>query len=125
MNDKIFQEVFDMLQEYLPTEWKKVVVYAAYSAGSYSINFHVMKADNLYVDCYNLKTCSKAQLIKLFMNINRVLEPSRKATTGKSAWTVFTMIVDNEGNMKTNFDYEDISETSIAYEKKWKEKYLK
>ena len=58
------------------------------------------------------------------MNINSVLEPSRK-TTDKSAWTVFTMIVDNNGNMKTYFDYEDISETFIAYEKKWKEKYLR
>lgn len=124
MNDKIFQKIFDLLQEYLPIGWKKVVLYAGYSTGSYSINFHVMTSDSSYVDCYNLKTCSKVQLIKLFMNINSVLEPSRK-TTDKSAWTVFTMIVDNNGNMKTYFDYEDISETFIAYEKKWKEKYLR
>lgn len=121
----MFQQVFDLIQEYLPIEWNKVVVYAGYGSGSYSINFHVMKSDNSYVDCYNLKTCSKAQLIKLFMNINRVFEPSRTAKSGKSPWTVCTMIVDSNGNMKTSFDYEDISENSIEYEKKWKERYLK
>ena len=125
MNEKIFQEVFDLIQEYLPANWKKVALFAGYTTGSYSINFHVMNEEGLYIDCYKLWTAPKAKLIKLFIEINKILEQSRKAEKGQAPWTVFTMIVDYKGNMKTHFDYEDISESSIAYEKMWKEKYLK
>lgn len=34
------------------------------------------------------------------------------------------MIVDENGNMQTEFDYTDISENAIAYEHEWKKKYL-
>lgn len=125
MNEKIFQEVFDLIQEYLPVTWQKVVLYAGYSTGSYNMNFHVMMDDGAYVDCYKLGTCSKAQLIKLFMDINKVIEPVRVSLGEKKIWTVFTMIVDADGNMKTYFDYEDIRESSITYEKLWKGKFLK
>ena len=40
-------------------------------------------------------------------------------------WSVMTMFVSSDGNMKTEFDYSDISENAIAYEQKWKEKYIK
>ena len=84
-----------------------------------------MNQNGAYVDCYQLKNCTRTKLIRLFMDIHKVLEPSRKQTNGQNPWTVFTMIVDANGNMKTYFDYEDISESAIAYEKTWKEKYLK
>ena len=125
MNEQIFQKVFDLIQEHLPTNWKKVALFAGYATGSYSINFYVMNEEGLYVECYKLWTAPKAILIKLFIEINKILEQSRKAENGQFRWTVFTMIVDCKGNMKTYFDYEDISEYVIAYEKKWKEKYLK
>lgn len=35
-----------------------------------------------------------------------------------------TMIVDADGNMKTEFDYSDISEDSIGYEQNWRKKYI-
>ena len=125
MNETIFQNVFDLLQDYLPEAWKKAVLFAGYTEGSFRMKFHVMNQNGVYVDCYQLKNCARAQLIRLFMDVHKVLEPSRKQTNGQKPWTVFTMIVDANGKMKTYFDYEDISESAIAYEKAWKEKYLK
>ncbi|MBR7161008.1 MAG: DUF600 family protein [Clostridia bacterium] len=125
INETIFQNIFDLLEDHLPDEWQKVALYAAYTAGSFSINFHVMDSSGVYVDCYQCKSISKPKLLKLFMDIHQILEPSRKTADGKQPWTVFTMTVDCEGNVKIHFDYEDIGNASIAYEKKWKEKYLK
>ena len=34
------------------------------------------------------------------------------------------MIVDKSGKMRTEFDYADISEISIAHEQEWKKRYL-
>ena len=123
MNEKTYQNIFDLIQDHLPPMWKKVVLYAGYSTGSFSINFHVMNMDGSYTDCHKLGISTKAQLIKLFMEINNVIKSSRKSVN-LEAWTVFTMIVENNGNMITHFDYEDISESPIAHEKKWKEIYL-
>ena len=36
-----------------------------------------------------------------------------------------TMIVDAEGNMKTAFDYTDLSHGNYQYKKEWKKKYLR
>ena len=34
------------------------------------------------------------------------------------------MIIDSNGSFKTDFDYNDISDNSISYEKDWKKRYL-
>lgn len=36
----------------------------------------------------------------------------------------YSMTVDSDGKMKTDFDYTDISNDVIEYEEHWKEKYL-
>ena len=33
MNDKIFQEIFDRLQDYLPEDWKRVIYFVGYTKG--------------------------------------------------------------------------------------------
>ncbi len=125
MNEKIFQDVFDKIQEFLPLNWKKVVFFAGYTNGSYSMKFYVQNNNNEeYVDCYNLPDKSRTKLIKLFMDLDRVLSESRKALGENNKWTVFTMTVNEDGNMKTEFDYGDHSEDLISYEKEWKKKYL-
>lgn len=35
-----------------------------------------------------------------------------------------TMIIDGNGNMKTDFDYTDLSRGNYQYKKAWKKKYL-
>ena len=58
------------------------------------------------------------------MNIDKIVSPQRKDLDEKNRWTVMTMIVDSEGNMKSEFDYTDISEIAIQYEREWEKKYL-
>lgn len=65
-----------------------------------------------------------AQLIKVFMNIDKIIKVERDKLDDKSKWSVMTMIVDADGNMKTEFDYSDISEDSIGYEQNWRKKYI-
>ena len=89
------------------------------------MKFYVQSKENEeYVDCYNLPDISRTKLIKLFMDLDKVLSESRKALSEKDRWTIFTMIVKEDGNMKAEFDYEDHSEDMISYEKEWKKKYL-
>ena len=121
--NNIFQNVFDLIQDYLPDGWKKTVLFVGYTKGSYSMKFYA-KTNSKYIDCFSFAGVSKADLIKLFMKIDKVLKAERDKLTGKDKWTVFTMLVDSTGTMKTFFDYDDHSDDMIEYEKKWKKKYL-
>ena len=58
------------------------------------------------------------------MNIDKIITPERKKLKEKDMWSVLTLMVDASGNMKADFDYTDISENTIEYERKWKDKYL-
>ena len=59
------------------------------------------------------------------MSIDKIVGADRRKLDEKNQWTVMTMIVSEDGIMTTDFDYSDISENAIAYEKNWKEKYIK
>lgn len=125
MNNEIFQNILDMMMPMLPEEWKKMILYVGYTSGSYSMKFYTADKNNVYTDCFSQKGANKTQLIKLFMDIDKILDKERNALDDKNKWSVMTMIVDNNGKMNTEFDYTDISENSIAYERNWKEKYLR
>ena len=50
--------------------------------------------------------------------------PIRKELSIKDTWSVMTLVVDDEGNFKADYEYEEISDDSIGYYQRWKEKYL-
>ena len=124
MNEKVFQEVWDKIQDYLPADWQRMVFFAGYTEDSYSMKFYSKPDNGSYIDCFRLPGAVKAKLIKLFMDVNKILAEERKKLDDKNKWTVFTMMVDSDGNMKADFDYSDHSEDMISYEREWKKKYL-
>lgn len=124
MNEKIFQEVFDLLRDFLPQNWTKTILFAGYTKGSYSMKYYCRTGNGTFTDCFILGGVSRADLLKLFVNINKILSKERMSLDDKNRWSILTMIVDDDGKMKTEFDYDDHSEDMLAYEKEWKKKYL-
>ena len=125
MDNELLQKVFDLIEPILPIEWNNMLLYIGYTSGSYSMKFYIRDDKANFTDCFSLKSVGKAQLIKLFMNIDKIIAPVRNQLEENDKWSVLTLIVDKDGKMKADFDYTDISENSIAYERKWKDKYLK
>ncbi len=124
MNDKIYQEVLNLLQDFLPKNWTNTILYVGYTKGSYSMKYYCKTGEGDFIDCFNLEGISKGSLIKLFVNIDKVLSKERTSMDEKNKWSILTMLVDNDGEMRTEFDYEDHSEDMIAFENEWKKKYL-
>lgn len=125
MDNKIFQKIFDILQPVLPNGWKKMVLFVGYTAGSYTMKYYTCDNQGRFTDCFSQSVINRTQLIKLFMSIDKAVSPERKKLNEKNKWSVLTMIVTDDGKMKTDFDYTDISDNAIAYEQSWKEKYIK
>lgn len=124
MDNKVFQDIFDILQPVLPKEWKKFLLFIGYTEGSYTMKYYTCNDSGVYIDCFSQKEVSRAQLIKVFMSIDKLLSPERKKLDVEHRWTVMTMIVSADGSMKSEFDYKDISESAIQYEREWESKYL-
>lgn len=124
MDNIFFQKIFNEIEPVLPNGWKKLILYVGYALGRYSIKYYTANADGKYVDCFK-QDVSKSQLIKIFMNINKLVEPMRETADSNERWNVMTMIVTSDGQMRSEFDYTDISENMISYEQEWKNKYLK
>ncbi len=122
MTEKLFQDLFDKLQDGLPKEWNKVVVYIAYTQGSYSMKYYVDAGNGEYIDCFKL--LGKTELVKMFMSIDGMIKPVRSSLAEKDRWNVLTLTIENSGKIKADYDYASIDENRIAYEEQWKEKYL-
>jgi hypothetical protein len=125
MKEVSYQGVFNSLHEVLPDDWCKVVLYCEYGENSYSMKYFVDTGAGEYVDCFNLKDISRKDIIKTFAVIDSQIMPVRKELSEKDKWTVMTLVVDDTGNFKVYYEYTDISDDSIEYFRKWKNKYLK
>ena len=122
MNDRIYQLIFDKLEQYLPNYWDRLVVYLEHGAGSYSYSFFV-KVGTSYTKCYDLKGINEDDLMTSFAQIEKAVSVER-AKSKTELWTNMTMVVEATGKMKTAFDYTDLSSGSYQYKKSWKKAYL-
>lgn len=120
MNDKIYQMIFNEVVDFLPSEWTNVVIYLEHGEEAYSYSFYV-KVSGKYVKCFDLDI-SENELFAAFARIEKKVSKERSKLD--KCWSNMTMIVDDEGNMKTAFDYTDLSHGNYQYKKAWKKKYL-
>ncbi len=121
MNETVYQNIYEELNKYLMPGWEKLVVYLEYGNASYSFSFFVKNGKD-YLKCYDLQGVSEEELAKSFKKIDNLISKERGKL--KDVWTNMTMVVDNEGNMHTDYDYTDLSEGTYQFKKNWKKKYL-
>lgn len=121
INEKIYQNIYDELDKYLPSGWSKLVVYLEYGKASYSFSFYV-KMDGKYVKCYDLPGISDDDLTASFKRMDKII--SKERSKDKEPWSSMTVIVDSSGRMHADLDYTDLSEGNYQFKKDWKKKYL-
>ena len=124
MKNLPYQSIFNTLQEVMPKNWHRIIFYAEYDDNSYSMKYFVDLGDGQYTDCFKLKNISKNEIINTFAVIDSQIMPIRKELDKKDTWSVMTLIVDESGKFKAEYEYDDISNNSIEYYRKWKDKYL-
>lgn len=120
VNEKIFQTIFDELSKFLQNKWERLVIYLEHGEEAYSYLFYV-KEEGKYSQCFDLGFSEK-EILKSFSKIEKIVSKERDGMNEK--WTNMTMVIDDKGNMKTDFDYTDLSEGNYRYKKEWKKKYL-
>ena len=119
ISDKDFQEIFEILNGFLPEAWERMVIYLEYGEDSYSMSFYIKK-NNKYVKCYDLPGVTEDELMKAFGKIDKNVYKKQK----QEGWSNCTIIIDSSRKIHADFDYTDLSEGTYKYHKDWKKKYL-
>ena len=120
MDQELFQNVFDQITGALPETWEKVTFYAAYIGTSYTMKYYVSTANEKNVSCFELPGITKAALVRSFLQVDKALSKVRVALDGSNRWNVLTMVAEKNGHFKAFYDYADLSENAIEYERSWR-----
>ena len=120
--ETLYHDIFMEIAPFLPEKWDKVILMANYGESSHSIYIYV-KNDTVYTESEDWGY-PDSQVFKLSRAIHKRIKQERSQLTGKDLWYTLTLCVDPDGSFKADYDYEDVSEYSLAYTRAWREKYL-
>lgn len=123
MKDEVFQKVFDVIYPILPEDWNCFVVRGLFSQIGNEIKILIRDGSKTYHDCYALGIPNE-EVMEISQIIYEELLKLRQSTE-KEPWNGITMIVDNEGNFTSDFDYSEIEPFSHEYDSAWERRYLK
>lgn len=116
-----YQEIFNIIQELLPNDWKSVVFYAEYYEGAYMMKFYIKQENGKIIDCFDMGIPLDT-IGDFFEMIDGIIEPEWKKLEDK--WSNMTMVVNQNGEFKVDFGYEDFPQGE-GYSKFLDEWYIK
>ena len=119
-----FQKIYELLSTVLPNSWKKVVFRAEYRDGNYTMKYYVKDSDDKYIDCYDIPNTSEDDIVNTYIEIDKLLFPIRQKLEPNKRWNVITCVIDSDGNIKTEYSYDDIEKDYSSFINKWKKQYL-
>lgn len=115
----VINEIWELIEDIIPDGFNKICFYVVYSVNSFEMNFYV-NINGQYLDAFHLGV-SKSKILSIFIKIDKMI---KKVKFYSNKPTAITLMIDNNGMVKTDMDYNDHSEDSIEYIRNWKKKYL-
>jgi uncharacterized protein (TIGR01741 family) len=129
--NNIYQKIAHTIIETIPEKWSKVFVYGEITEDVRTAFFYYYPA-NVSTPIYshdipNIFAIEKGDYKKLWRQLLDNLEELWREfkNNGQDPWTNLTLIFDNQGNVKIDYDYEDLSDAD-DHERRiiWEYKYL-
>lgn len=121
MNEQMFAQVADVLQDQLPADWEKVVFFAAYLTDSYEMKFFVKTPGKPYIDCFSLPGGDDMELLDAFVRIDTILAPYREK---EGRWNIMTLSLTRDGDFQAQFDYQEVDDDFIDLLHEREAKYI-
>ncbi|WP_010531720.1 immunity protein YezG family protein [Lentibacillus jeotgali] len=130
--EQIYQQVANTLVNIIPEQWKKLYLYAEIREGYKKVYFYYYPENGnnpVYsldiIDLFNMDEDMfdelENELYSCFSNLREEFK-----TQEQEPWTYLTFILENSGQMKINYSYEDVSQLDpVEKQEKWEAEYLK
>lgn len=124
-DQKMLQSIASTLENTLPSDWSTVAFYAELSEGAFSMEYFVKQAEGKsFIKCFDLPGIEKAQLMKDFLALNKVISAERSALKADKRWGSMTLVLQSNGKFKVEYDYSDMTDKPYARKQAWKKRYL-
>ena len=108
----MYQDIFAVIKQYLPENWKKVAIFDMEINTTSEIKFYVDFGEG-YKDCFDLY--SSENLDNIFDEIRAITRPVNNKLPQKYKWCVIKMFITVEQEMNVEYEYNNILENSIDY----------
>ena len=120
--DEFVKVIFDLLIEFLPSDWGKMVLHITLGNNNQSVSLFVKdKYSSKYysfVDLQNIGIFSKYEFQNVSMKIGEASREYQKSFEKK--WTGYTLVVFREGKNYIDFEYEcNLNTLPIGWDKKY------
>ena len=118
MIERITNDIFGLIDEYLPEKWGKCILHAIIKENYYSITFYV-KVNDEFIQCFDLfrkYNIEYSELNALFESIYNLCKPE----CDNEDYNAFTLIIEPSGHFTVNYHYD---KTEFDLES-WEEEYL-
>lgn len=86
MNNDMFQKIFDVLIEFLPNNWSKLVYIAEYYEGSFSMKCYVKIQDSNYICCFDMDNFDNNKFMISSVELNKVISANRLQLSEDKRW---------------------------------------
>ncbi len=128
----IYQKVANILVDMIPEYWEKILLYAEVREGFSQVYFYYYPKNQekpVYsLDIPDIFNVDKHQHKKLKQELYKCFEElwNEFNVQDQDQWEYLTYILNNSGQMKLNYGYDDISQISPdEKQEKWEAEYLK
>lgn len=128
----LYQKVANILVDMIPEDWKKIFLYAEVREGFSQVYFYYYPANQekpVYsLDIPDFFNVDKRQHKEWKQELYKYCEElwNEFKVQEQDQWTNLTYILDNTGQMKLNYGYDDISQISPdEKQEQWEAEYLK
>ncbi len=123
MTDVSYENLFRTIYPSLPVGWQKVVIHAVFIEDSCSIKYYIKQANGTYCDCFDIDY-DQAKVLEIIVNLHQDIASVRGFLSGKNKWNAITVVIEEDGNFHSDFDYGEADWNSVENTKLWIEKYL-
>ncbi len=123
MIDISYENLFQTIQRSLPDGWVKLIVRAFFVEDSCNVKYYIKRADGTVCDCFDLDY-SQHQVLQIIANIHQECASVRDRLAENKKWNALTVVIDNNGNFHTDFDYSETAWNTVKAVEMWQEKYL-
>ena len=129
--ERIYQEVADILVAIIPENWRNIFLYAEIAEGYQKLFFYYYpkwrEAPVYSLDMMEMFGIDEWEMDSLEAELCDAFERLHDEFTsnGQEPWTNLTFMLDEEGQMKVKFNYENVSDLDfVERQVKWETEYL-
>jgi len=129
--EAIYQELANKFVEIIPVKWDKLLFNSEVEEGAISTHYIFCESESKsFKDATSLTDeygIDRKKRKYYSVELSRIVKRLHQAfvNEGQEKWNILTLILENDGRFKFDFEYVDLEETSsIERRNVWEKKYL-